>query len=342
MRMVKTLDLFCGGGGSSWGASRAGANIVGAVDAWGLATQTYADNFPAAVVRNRTLSRFSSRRLLPGIGSVDLLLASPECTNHTCARGSLERDEESRNTALFVLNYVHAFRPRWVVIENVVQMRAWSRYGDLISALEKNYHVSPQVLDSANFGVPQSRRRLFVICDTERIPPDLTSFRCPDIQLARNVLDPPGTWTAGPLRSERRAVETLKRANRAIAELGEGVPFLLVYYSTDGGGGWQSLDRPLRTMTTLDRFGLVEWDRAEPTLRMLQVPELQRAMGFDRSYKLLHGSRRDKIKLLGNGVCPPVMQAIVKALTEAEPKTKPPRIPSSSGRDGITEELMVA
>ena len=40
-------------------------------------------------------------------------------------------------------------------------------------------------------------------------------------------------------------------------------------------------------------------------LHMLQVPELKRAMGFDRSYRLLHGSRRDRIKMLGNGVCPP-------------------------------------
>jgi DNA (cytosine-5)-methyltransferase 1 len=95
-------------------------------------------------------------------------------------------------------------------------------------------------------------------------------------------------------------------------------------------------------MTTLDRFGLVEWDRGEPTLRMLQVPELQRAMGFDSSYKLQHGSRRDKIKLLGNGVCPPVMRAIITALTGAEAKEKPSRVPSVTGRTCLFEDLMVA
>lgn len=41
-------------------------------------------------------------------------------------------------------------------------------------------------------------------------------------------------------------------------ELGEDTSFLLVYYGTDGCGGWQRLDRPLRTVTTIDRFALVE------------------------------------------------------------------------------------
>jgi DNA (cytosine-5)-methyltransferase 1 len=49
---------------------------------------------------------------------------------------------------------------------------------------------------------------------------------------------------------------------------------------------------------------------------MLQVPELKRAMGFDNSYALPYGSRRDRIKMLGNGVCPPVMEAVMRALTQ--------------------------
>ncbi len=53
-----------------------------------------------------------------------------------------------------------------------------------------------------------------------------------------------------------------------------------LYYGSDAAGGWQTLDRPLRTLTTLDRFGLIRWDGSTPTLRMLQVPELARAMGL--------------------------------------------------------------
>jgi DNA (cytosine-5)-methyltransferase 1 len=129
------------------------------------------------------------------------------------------------------------------------------------------------------------------------------------------ILDQQGTYPAKPLFSNGRAEPTLERAHRAITVLGEGKRFLIVYYGSDGCGGWQSLDRPLRTMTTLDRFGLVEWDGNTPTLRMLQVPELRRAMGFDDSFLLDQGTRRNRVRILGNGVCPPVMEAIVGTIT---------------------------
>ena len=47
---------------------------------------------------------------------------------------------------------------------------------------------------------------------------------------------------------------------------------------------------------------------------MLQVAELKRAMGLSNDYKLETGTRRDRIRLLGNGVCPPVMEAVVRSL----------------------------
>ncbi|MET4291902.1 hypothetical protein ACVW1A_008253 [Bradyrhizobium sp. LB1.3] len=96
-----------------------------------------------------------------------------------------------------------------------------------------------------------------------------------------------------------------------------------MYYGSDRAGGWQRLDRPLRTLTTLDRFGLVQWIDGQTTLRMLQIPELKRAMGLTHlkdengegvKFLLDHGTRRDKVKVIGNGVCAPVMRAVVGSL----------------------------
>lgn len=311
---LRTLDLFCGGGGSSWGAQSAGAEIVCGVDAWKVASDTYADNFPNANAICAVLNGRSTRQVVGEIGQINLILASPECTNHTPAKGNAERDEGSKRTARYILNYARTFKPRWIVLENVINMQGWDGYAPLVEGLERDYNVRPQVIDASDFGVPQSRKRLFLICDNEQMPGEVKPNRSTRRKTVRDILDEPGTWAAGPLRNDKRAKATLERADKAIAELGKGVPFLIVYYGSDGGGGWQPIDRPLRTMTTLDRFGLVEWDGRTPTLRMLQVPELRRAMGFTKGFKLSHGTRRDKIRMLGNGVCPPVMKAITKSL----------------------------
>ncbi len=63
------------------------------------------------------------------------------------------------------LRYAKEFKPRWLVLENVVHMRPWSRY-ELKEKLENlGYSLRECVLDASDFGVAQSRRRLFIVCD---------------------------------------------------------------------------------------------------------------------------------------------------------------------------------
>ena len=324
--MIRALDIFCGAGGGSWGARAAGVEIVGALDMCPIATATYEANFLGTRVVTSRLEEVSPLRLKRQLGGVDLLISSPECTNHTCAKGSAPRSEESRATAMQVVEFARAFRPRWVILENVIHMRPWSRFEELKNLLRQlGYRLAEQVLNAAEYGVPQSRKRLFLVGDRCR-EPVLASPAKEKVQSnAASVLDPVGTWRTGPLRSDRRASDTLARAERGIAALGRNTPFLLVYYGTDGGGGWQILNRSLRTVTTIDRFGLVEPTPAGHTLRMLQVSELRRAMGMEDAFVLPIGTRRDRIRLLGNGICPPVMEAVVAALT-SEAHVPQPRL----------------
>ncbi len=314
---IRAIDLFCGGGGGSWGAQQAGVVMVGAVDAWDIATAVYADNFPTARrnVLTRTLSDTVGPDIFEGIGKVDLLLASPECTNHSIARGARERCEESRRSGWFVKRFIEELSPRWIILENVNGMRLWDGFDGLITELGRHgYRLRLQSLDAAQFGVPQNRKRLFIMGD-RRAQPHLVQPTVSSPVPASTILAEPGTWRTTPLFREGRAKATVSRARNAIKALGEGVPFLLVYYSSDRAGGWQTLDRPLRTLTTLDRFALVVWEDGEPRMRMLQVPELKAAMGIGPSYLMQHGNRRDRIRILGNGVAAPVMRAVVETLT---------------------------
>lgn len=315
--MIRGLDIFCGAGGSSAGARAAGVVMRGAVDMDAVATATYRANFPEAHVVTGRLEEIDVGALRRAVGPVDVLLASPECTNHTCAKGAAPRDEASRATAMSAVAYAKAFSPRWLVMENVVHMRPWSRYAELKRELEAlGYRLAEQVIDASAHGVPQSRRRLFIVGDRERAPRFATAVAA-EVAPASGILDKDGTWATTPLYRTGRAQETLARAERAFQALGRQASFLLVYYGTDGGGGWQSLDRPLRTVTTVDRFALVTHGADGPRMRMLQVPELRRAMGLPPGYLLEHGTRRDRVRLLGNGVCPPAMEAVVRALTGA-------------------------
>ena len=274
--MVRTLDIFCGAGGSSAGAKAVGAGIVAGIDACRIATGTYKANFPDAKVVTGRLEDVALPDLKRRIGPVDLLLASPECRNHTCARGAAPIDEPSRETALLTIKYARAFQPRWLVLENVVHMRPWSRYDELKNSLgQLGYKLAEHVLNASDFGVPQSRRRLFLMGDRDRKPEFHVPEQDQDPVTAKSILDDPGTWRMSPLFSPRRAKATITKAKRAFAALEEGTSFLLVYYGNDGSGGWQPLDRPLRTITTVDRFAFVEHDGDMWRMRMLQVPELK-------------------------------------------------------------------
>lgn len=314
---LRGIDLFCGAGGSSQGATDAGVRMVGAVDNWDIATGTYAANFPSAKgnVVTATLDDETGAELFRSVGKVDLLIASPECTHHSLARGNRPRCEISRRSGWFVVRFIEDLDPEFIVMENVSMMRHWEGYRDLYETLEKRhgFKLRAQILDAADFGVPQSRKRLFIFGAKRQRPPEIRPAARRH-KPASAILDPVGRWPAGPVNNGRRAKATLERVNHAIGELGKGQDFLTVYYGSDKAGGYQTLDRPLRTLTTLDRFGLVRWEGRTPTLRMLQVPELKRAMGLPGDFILNHGTRRDRIKLLGNGVCPPVMRAVVRGL----------------------------
>ncbi len=312
---IKAIDLFAGVGGSSRGALAAGVRVAAAVDYWSLARDTYKSNFPEVHFLNAKCEEIELAKLKKKVRGVDLILASPECTSHTCAKGNAPRSETSRRTAFEVTRFAKAFNPRWVVVENVVHMRTWKSYQKWLNELRNlGYKVTEQVINSADHGVPQARRRLFVMCDRKRVPGEVKAS-AKRKKTAACVIKRNDGFKFSMLRSDNRAKATLERAERAIAALGARKAFLMVYYGSDAAGGWQRLNVPLRTLTTLDRFAYVKPTADGHKMRMLQVPELKIAMGFPEKHVLKHGTRRERIKLLGNAVCPPVMEAVIRVLT---------------------------
>jgi DNA (cytosine-5)-methyltransferase 1 len=315
--MLSFVDLFCGAGLGARGAVSAKAVPLLGVDAWDLATNTYKKNFPLADVCCSKIEQLDPAALARKY-SPDVLLTSPECTSHSIARGANPGTEKSRETALSILPWLDAFKPRWLIVENVNRMKKWGRHDELVQAIEgAGYSVNDLYLNAADFGAPQSRKRMFLVCDREgsviTVENLKRNLRKPR-KTARDILAGEDSYPSKPLMTKGRATSTIERAERAIEELGRKEDFLIVYYGSDYAGGWQTLDSPLRTVTTLDRFGLVTWKGDEPHLRMLQPDELLRAMGANNH--MLLGNRREKIKLCGNGVCSPVLEVIFRKITK--------------------------
>ncbi len=317
--MLKFVDLFCGGGFGARGAVNAGASPLLAVDAWDIATETYKANFPNTEVINAKIEVVDPYSLALKY-QPDVLLTSPECTSHSIARGSRPGCETSKASALGIIPWIFAMSPRWVIVENVPRMKQWNRHSDLIKGIESaGYKVNPLLLNAADFGTPQARKRMFLICDrlqTRITEADFYSLRDNQRLSASSIIDQTKQYKSNPLYAETRAKATIQRAERAIAELGPNKDFLIVYYGSDYAGGWQRLEDPLRTVTTLDRFGLVTWLDNRPNLRMLQPSELMKAMGTGCNHLLPIGTRRDKVKLCGNGVCSPVMEVIFAKINQ--------------------------
>lgn len=315
---IRAFDMFCGAGGSSRGATMAGVDIAGGLDMWDMAIEAHRENFPGSCDYRMKAGSLSPHRVLEEVGDIDLLMASPECTSHSVAKGNRPGCEQSRATAFQVVRFAKVLEPRWIVVENVLQMRRWNRFEEWVRKLSAlGYHIHHGVLDASHYATPQSRRRLFIVCDREQepaLPPKRRSSEKPAAAVLGRGEPKKRPWQWTRLDMPGRAKATIIRARRAIDALGRKTPFIMVYYGSDGSGGFQSLDRPLRTITTLDRFAYVRpvWGGHE--MRMLQPTELAAAMGFPAYHRLPDVTRREKIKMIGNAVCPKVMRDVVKHL----------------------------
>lgn len=311
--MLTFVDLFCGGGFGARGAIRGGGVPLLGLDAWELATKTYQANFPEAHVITDLIENVNINELGEHYRP-DVLLTSPECTSHSIARGAKPGSERSRETAMGIIPWIQSMKPRWLIVENVNRMKKWDRHNELVETIEElGYSVSDLYLNSADFGSAQARKRMFLVCDREgsTVTRDdlLLNHNKPPMS-ARDIIDWDGQNQSDLLYKKGRATATIERAERAMAVLGENIPFIIVYYGSDYAGGWQTVDAPLRTITTIDRFGLVTWLKGIPYLRMLQPHELAKAMDSSNEHILPYGNRREKIKLCGNGVCSDVMTSI--------------------------------
>ena len=185
--MIDVTDIFCGCGGSSSGAVAAGADVRIAINHWKLAVETHETNHPDALHDCADVSAIDPRRY----PRTRILWASPECTNHSVAKGAKrhQRDqlnlyesgvldpaaERSRATMWDVPRFAETHAYDICIVENVADASRWVMWPAWLHAMKcLGYTHRVVSLNSMFAGAPQSRDRIYVVFWREGVPaPDL-------------------------------------------------------------------------------------------------------------------------------------------------------------------------
>ena len=176
MKPLKIIDLFCGTGAFSKGFENhpdASFETVLGVDLLPTSVDTFRLNHPRAlgVAKDIRALRRDDVAAAVGLrrGDVDLIVGGPPCQGFSSIRPFRSDQEEDARNSLFeqYAGFVHWFRPRMFVLENVVGLATYQGGATLAAMLEcfrgLGYDCDWRILNAAHFGVPQKRERLILI-----------------------------------------------------------------------------------------------------------------------------------------------------------------------------------
>lgn len=151
-------SMFTGFGGADLGAMAAGFTPI-----WGV---EFDPDIAACAAQNSIHSRVADVRDVDysQLARPDLLHASPVCKNASIAKQNGGEAVEDIETAAAVIRAIVDLKPRAFTLENVRGYREFQAFKNILAALKaEGYAVAVDVLNSANYGVPQTRERLFII-----------------------------------------------------------------------------------------------------------------------------------------------------------------------------------
>ncbi len=158
--MIRVVDIFAGAGGLSTGLAAAGAEIVLGVERDRDACESFAKAHPAAKVMETDVASVVFRNWRQDI---DVLVGGPPCQPWSTG-GKRLGTKDRRDGWLGFFRALDGLHPAAFLAENVPGFERHPRFGELVAEMQRlGYSVSAQVVDAADYGVPQHRRRLFIV-----------------------------------------------------------------------------------------------------------------------------------------------------------------------------------
>lgn len=317
------IDLFSGCGGLTLGLKQAGFRIVGAVDNDNLSVATYKANHPEVFVWEKDISELSTLTVKRKLGirkrKLDLLAGCPPCQGFSTMRtlnGSRVIIDPRNDLIEKFYRFVKDFMPKAVMLENVPGLAADNRFKIFYDRLESlGYKGNYDVLNAANYGVPQRRRRLIYLAGYKRkIEFAPKAKKQKTVKEAIANLPPAGT-SGDPIHDLQE-----KRTPR-ILQLIKKIP-------KDGGSRTdlpetEQLECHKKCSGFKDVYGRMAWEGVAPTLtsgcfnpskgrflhpeedRAITMREAALLQGFPKNYRFpIIKSKSDIALLIGNSLPP--------------------------------------
>ncbi len=316
------IDLFCGAGGLSEGLRQAGFRVVGAVEVDSLACSTYRLNHKRVKVWQNDIRSVTGTGMMKSLklrpGELDLLAACPPCQGFSAMRtkNGTRRNRDRRNDLIFdVLRIIRSTRPKSVMLENVPGLADNKRFAVFTKALKSlGYQTVARVLNTANYGVPQRRRRL-VLLASKIGQPTFAEITEP-CRTVRQVI----AGLTPPERSRDPIHNYPVKRSKTVAERIQRIP-------QDGGSrsalGSDQLPCHQRLEGFRDVYGRMAWDKPSPTItggcinpskgrflhpsanRAITLREAALLQTFPKDYRFLMEKGRYAVALLIGNALPP-------------------------------------
>jgi len=334
------IDLFCGCGGLTVGLKKAGFKVLGVVDVDPLSVKTYKANHKDVKVWEadiRDLDPFDVAAALKLKNKrIDLLAGCPPCQGFSTIRtlnGAIAVKDPRNDLLLEFQRFVEALRPRTVMLENVPGLAKDGRFTSFCNYMEKlGYLGEYRILNAAEYGVPQRRRRLIYLAGL--------GFKLSFAGKARK------------LKTVRDAIDGLPKAGVSgdnvhdLAEHRTPKVMKIIQLIPKNGGSRKDLPKKFqlqchkRCNGFKDVYGRMKWDDVAPTItsgcfnpskgrflhpeedRAITMREAALLQGFPRRYKFPATNSKSAVAtMIGNALPPPFIRLHAKRirrhLTEA-------------------------
>jgi DNA (cytosine-5)-methyltransferase 1 len=295
---MKALDLFSGCGGMSLGFQNAGFEIIAAFDNWKPAIDVYRSYFKHPIFEI-DLSNDEEYHFLTKF-TPDLIMGGPPCQDFSSAG---KRDENLGRADLTVVfaKIVTLIKPRWVVMENVERAIKSKAYSNAYNILQKSeYGLTKIILDASYCGVPQKRKRLFLIGELGGKDDALLPYLRNNLSTTQTTLR---KYFGNNLDFEHYYRHPRSYQRRAVFSIDEPSPTV------------RGVNRPIPS-TYAPHIGDTTTIKITPSLRPLTTKERSLIQTFPDNFFLNGSSKVDAEQMIGNAVPVKLAEYVANCILE--------------------------